>query len=56
MPLDYALALKALKIKYVSVELVYLILRESSPTPHVVNIARVHIVLALLVIHAQFFE
>ena len=56
MPLDYALALEALKIKYVSVELINLILRESSLPPHVVNIASVHIVLALFVIHAQFFE
>lgn len=49
MPLEYVLTLKALKIKYVSVELVNLILRESSLTPHVVNIARVHKVLALFV-------
>ena len=56
MPLDYALALEALKMKYVSVKLIDLILRESSLPPHVVNVARVHIVLALFVTHAHFFE
>jgi hypothetical protein len=56
MFLEYALALEALKIKYVSVKLVYLILREVSLPPHVVNIACVHKVLTLFVMHAQFFE